>query len=376
MSPRKVLLVDDSKSARYALRLLLQKNDLEVETADSAETALEMIKQSPPDAVFMDHLMPGMNGFEALDAIKGDPQTQHIPVVMCTSNDEEQYQIQAKEKGSLGILPKPADQEKLSLMLDRIEQAIALSASTAMAAAPESEVAEPTAEPAMTQDNMVALVEDRVDAQLTARLETLLNDKLESHLLGLSNELAERLQSESASRLNEWADAESSRLREELSAGLNTDELAAKLETDIKELRAELVKMETDHAQAVVQKLTQEILPGLVEKELINHQQFISQQISEEIQASREQLIQEIADSPQLLRRLSETAETAAEHKAMEVASAHAQQIAEDSAEEKAGEMSNFLLQAAADNNKRMMMLATAAAGIGVLSSVIVYFLA
>jgi CheY-like chemotaxis protein len=368
MSPRKVLLVDDSKSARYALRLLLQKNDLEVETADSAETALEMIKQSPPDAVFMDHLMPGMNGFEALDAIKGDPQTQHIPVVMCTSNDEEQYQIQAKEKGSLGILPKPADQEKLSLMLDRIEQAIALSASTAMAAAPESEVAEPTAEPAMTQDNMVALVEDRVDAQLTARLETLLNDKLESHLLGLSNELAERLQSESASRLNEWADAESSRLREELSAGLNTDELAAKLETDIKELRAELVKMETDHAQAVVQKLTQEIL--------INHQQFISQQISEEIQASREQLIQEIADSPQLLRRLSETAETAAEHKAMEVASAHAQQIAEDSAEEKAGEMSNFLLQAAADNNKRMMMLATAAAGIGVLSSVIVYFLA
>lgn len=98
MSTRKILLVDDSKSARYALRLSLQRHDCEVDTADSAESGLEKIKQDLPDAIFMDHLMPGMNGFEALDLLKADPRTAHIPVVMCTSNDDEPYRRQAQEK--------------------------------------------------------------------------------------------------------------------------------------------------------------------------------------------------------------------------------------------------------------------------------------
>ena len=72
MDPIKILLVDDSKSARYALRLHLQHHGVQVDTADSAEAALERIAETRPQAVLMDHTMPGMNGFEALDILKSD----------------------------------------------------------------------------------------------------------------------------------------------------------------------------------------------------------------------------------------------------------------------------------------------------------------
>ena len=74
MNPMKILLVDDSKSARYALRLQLQRFGIEVEALESAEAALQRIREAPPDAVFMDHTMPGMNGFEALEILKAPPR--------------------------------------------------------------------------------------------------------------------------------------------------------------------------------------------------------------------------------------------------------------------------------------------------------------
>ncbi len=122
---RKILLVDDSKAARYAMRNLLQKHECEVDPVESAEAALERVKENPPDAIFMDHMMPNMNGFEALDALKADAQTAHIPVVMCTANDDEAYQIEATGKGALGILSKPAKPEKLEVILKNIDSTVA-----------------------------------------------------------------------------------------------------------------------------------------------------------------------------------------------------------------------------------------------------------
>ena len=58
--------------------------------AESAENALEMLKASKPDAIFMDQMMPGMGGLQATQAIKDDADTAHIPVVMCTANDQPQ----------------------------------------------------------------------------------------------------------------------------------------------------------------------------------------------------------------------------------------------------------------------------------------------
>jgi CheY-like chemotaxis protein len=126
----KILLVDDSKSARYALRLQLQRHGAVVETADSAEVALERIVANPPDAVFMDHTMPGMNGVEALEILKSAPDTASIPVVICTANEDAVFVDQARSKGAFEILSKAAAPEKLGDLLQRMDGAIAVSTSS------------------------------------------------------------------------------------------------------------------------------------------------------------------------------------------------------------------------------------------------------
>src|ERR1700760_293131 len=96
MSPRKhVLVVDDSKSARVILSRMLEKYDIEVDMEESAEQAIEYLQTNRPDAIFMDHLMPGMDGLQAVKVIKGNPQTAMIPIMMYTSQEGELYVGQA-----------------------------------------------------------------------------------------------------------------------------------------------------------------------------------------------------------------------------------------------------------------------------------------
>jgi CheY-like chemotaxis protein len=103
---RTALIVDDSPVARLALSRLLLQHDLHTETADSAERALEFLKINRPDVIFMDHMMPGMDGLQALEAIKANPATATIPVMMYTSQEGELYVGQARALGAVGVLPK------------------------------------------------------------------------------------------------------------------------------------------------------------------------------------------------------------------------------------------------------------------------------
>ncbi|MFO1395125.1 MAG: response regulator [Steroidobacteraceae bacterium] len=103
---KRALIVDDSRSARVILSRMLEQHGLAVDTAESAEQALEFLQQHRPDVIFMDHLMPGMDGFQAVQAIKSDPQTATIPLMMYTSQEGEVYVSQARALGAVGVLPK------------------------------------------------------------------------------------------------------------------------------------------------------------------------------------------------------------------------------------------------------------------------------
>ena len=112
---------------------MLEKYDIEVETAESAEQAIEYLKSHRPDAIFMDHLMPGMDGLQAVRAIKGNPHTAMIPIMMYTSQEGELYVGQARALGAMGVLPKqvrPVDVSKvlyeLHLLPDRRDLATPL----------------------------------------------------------------------------------------------------------------------------------------------------------------------------------------------------------------------------------------------------------
>lgn len=115
MGSKRALVVDDSRSARLVLRRLLEEHGIIVDEVESAEDALEYLVYNKPHAIFMDHMMPGMDGLEAVAIIKRDPTTALIPIMMYTSKDgEELFLGQARALGAVGVLPKevkPADLE-------------------------------------------------------------------------------------------------------------------------------------------------------------------------------------------------------------------------------------------------------------------------
>lgn len=121
MAIKNALLVDDSKVARFALSKLLENRDMQVNMAGSAEEALDFLNGNQhPDVIFMDHLMPGMNGVEATKAIKGNPDTSSIPIIMCTSQKSPSFTKEAKNFGVYNILNKPTQPDGLGLVLEQL----------------------------------------------------------------------------------------------------------------------------------------------------------------------------------------------------------------------------------------------------------------
>jgi CheY-like chemotaxis protein len=123
MAQKRALIVDDSRSARVSLARILEKHDIEVDSVESAEAAIGYLASKRPDVVFMDHMMPGMDGFQAVRAIKNDPRTATIPIMMYTSQEGEVYLGQARALGAVGVMPKqikPADVSKVLYQLHLI----------------------------------------------------------------------------------------------------------------------------------------------------------------------------------------------------------------------------------------------------------------
>lgn len=111
------LVVDDSKSARFALRKFLEGFNYKVETVESANEAYRFLGGALPEVIFMDHIMPGTDGFEALRVLKADPRTAQVPVVICSSNEGEDFIAQANARGASDVLQKPPSPSQLAGVL-------------------------------------------------------------------------------------------------------------------------------------------------------------------------------------------------------------------------------------------------------------------
>src|SRR5258708_12281625 len=93
MTIRKIMVVDDSPTERAFMEGVLKKRGYEVLLVDSGEAAIERSKSELPDLILMDVVMPGLNGFQATRAITREEKTKHIPVIICTTKDQETYKI-------------------------------------------------------------------------------------------------------------------------------------------------------------------------------------------------------------------------------------------------------------------------------------------
>lgn len=162
MQIKLALVVDDSKSARFSLKKLLQKQGIETDFAESAGDALNYLEGRRPDVIFMDHLMPGMDGFDATKAIKNNSATADIPVIMCTSKEGSDYAEQAMATGAYAILPKPAPEATLMAVLNQLAQAPAAGADSGTDAGKQLS---PTA--GMGQRAVESLVKKLLDDQLS-----------------------------------------------------------------------------------------------------------------------------------------------------------------------------------------------------------------
>lgn len=113
MPVKKIMVVDDSPTERLVLTDLLIRNGYVVVAADSGEQAIVMAKQELPDLILMDVVMPGMNGYQATRTISREEATKHIPIIMCTSKDQETDRIWGMRQGARDYLVKPLDSTEL-----------------------------------------------------------------------------------------------------------------------------------------------------------------------------------------------------------------------------------------------------------------------
>ncbi|MDB5757171.1 MAG: pilH [Burkholderia sp.] len=113
MAIQKILVVDDSPTERYFLSDILIKNGFSVSTAENGEEALLKVKADRPQLILMDVVMPGQNGFQVTRAISRNPDTQDVPIIMCTSKGQETDRIWGLRQGARDYIVKPVDPQEL-----------------------------------------------------------------------------------------------------------------------------------------------------------------------------------------------------------------------------------------------------------------------
>ena len=113
MAIKKILIVDDSPTERYFLTDILVKNGFSVSTAENGEEAIVKIKADKPHLILMDVVMPGQNGFQVTRAISRDPETQDVPIIICTSKGQETDRIWGLRQGARDYVVKPVDPQEL-----------------------------------------------------------------------------------------------------------------------------------------------------------------------------------------------------------------------------------------------------------------------
>ena len=118
--PKKILAVDDERHIVRLVQINLQKEGYEVVTASNGREALEKVKSEKPDLVVMDVMMPEMDGFEALEQMKADPETANVPVIMLTAKAQDADVFSGWQKGADLYLTKPFNPAELLTFVKRI----------------------------------------------------------------------------------------------------------------------------------------------------------------------------------------------------------------------------------------------------------------
>jgi len=116
----RVLIVDDSVTIVAVLRKMLQQNGYETLEAYTAEKALELIEQQAPELIFLDIVLPGMDGFSALRAMRRHPATRTVPIIMISGNAQATEQFYVQRIGADDFMKKPFTRAEVFARVERL----------------------------------------------------------------------------------------------------------------------------------------------------------------------------------------------------------------------------------------------------------------
>jgi twitching motility two-component system response regulator PilH len=123
MAIKKILIVDDSSTARHFLLDVLGKAGYQAISAENGDEAILKAKAEMPDLILMDVIMPGINGYQATRTITKDEATKHIPVLIVTSKDMETDRIWGMRQGATAFLSKPVEPAALLAKIKELNTA-------------------------------------------------------------------------------------------------------------------------------------------------------------------------------------------------------------------------------------------------------------
>ena len=115
-----ILAVDDSRTMRNMIRMALNTDDFEVQTADDGVHGLEDLEGMQPDAIITDINMPRMDGFGFIDAVRSQEKHRATPILVLTTESAPELKMRARSAGATGWIVKPFDPNKLIKALQMV----------------------------------------------------------------------------------------------------------------------------------------------------------------------------------------------------------------------------------------------------------------
>ena len=119
-SGTRVLVIDDSATIVTVLCRMLKQNGYEALEAFDAEQGIAMARSENPDIIFLDIVLPGMNGFAALRMLRRDPITKTVPIIMMSGNEQATEEFYVQRIGADDFMKKPFSRPEVFTRIERL----------------------------------------------------------------------------------------------------------------------------------------------------------------------------------------------------------------------------------------------------------------
>ena len=108
-----ILIVDDSPTEVHVFQKALERHGYRTAAAADGAEGIKLARDLSPDLIFMDIVMPGMNGYQATRTLANDPKTSSIPIIMVTTKGQETDRIWGLRQGAVDYMVKPVSPDQL-----------------------------------------------------------------------------------------------------------------------------------------------------------------------------------------------------------------------------------------------------------------------